>query len=161
MKLPIKISCIKTSIQFIKERNVSKNPLRNWQKATFLDGCTVWRVIADVNRQLDFPTEIASTRQPSDLVIWSVNSKQVIIAELMIPFEENIDWAHQRKLEKYEDLREQCVKNGWSRDIFPLEIGCRGFISNSTSTFLTKLRQSKHHPIKSGSFVRYCWGALG
>ena len=26
-----------------------------------------------------------------------------MIAELTIPFETNIDWAHQRKLEKYED----------------------------------------------------------
>ena len=28
------------------------------------------------------------------------------------PFEENFDSAHQRKLEKYEDLPEQCVRNG-------------------------------------------------
>ena len=60
----------------------------------------------------------------------------------MIPFEANIDWAHERKLEKYEDLHEQCVKNGWSTDIFPLEIRFQGFISNSTSMFLTKLRLS-------------------
>ena len=68
--------------------------------------------------------EITSTRQHPDLVIWSVNSKKVIIAELTIPFEANIDWEHQQKLEKYEDLHEQCIKNGWSTDIFPLEIGC-------------------------------------
>ena len=117
------------------------------------------------------------------------NSKIVIIAELTIPFETNIDWAHQRKLEKYEGLREQCTKNDWSTDIFPLEIGCRGFILNATSTFFTKIGltpakkreyikkdpkqdcnciwtdkafvQIKHHPIKSGSIVRYCWGTLG
>ena len=95
-----------------------------------------WRIIADVDWQLTFPTEITSTRQRPDLDIWSVNSKKVIIAELIIiPFKVNIDWVHQRKLEKYEDLWEQCVKNGWSTDIFPLEIGCQGFISNSTSTF--------------------------
>ena len=134
-----KISCIKTSVQFVKEGNVSKTPHRNRHKPTLLDGCTDWRVIADVDRQPAFTTEITSTRQRPDLVIWSVNSKKVIIAELTIPFEANIDWAHQRKLEKYEDLRELCIKNGWSTDIFPHEIGCRGFISTSTSTFLTKL----------------------
>ena len=68
------------------------------------------RVFAHVDRQLAFPTEITSTRQRPDLIIWSVNSKKVIIAKLTIPFETNIDWAHQRKLEKYEDLREQCTK---------------------------------------------------
>ena len=94
--------------------NISKTPHRNWHKPTLLDGCTDWHAIVDVDRQLAFPTEITSTRQRPDLVIWSVNSKKVIIAELTIPFETNIDWAHQPKLEKYEDLREQCIKNGWS-----------------------------------------------
>ena len=132
-----KISCIRRSIQFIKEGNVSKIPHRNRYNPTLLDGCTDWRVMGDKDRQLAFPTEITSTRQRPDLVIWSVNSKKIIIAELTITFEVNINWVHQRKLEKYENLREQCVKNGWSTDIFPLEIGCRGFISKSTSTFLT------------------------
>ena len=54
-------------------------------------------------------------------------------------FEENFNWAHQRKLEKYEDLREQCVRNGWIKNVFAIEVGCRGFIANSTSTFLTNL----------------------
>ena len=45
----------------------------------------------------------------------------------MVPFEENFDWAHQRKLEKYEDLREQCVRNACITNVFPIEVGCRGF----------------------------------
>ena len=70
------ISCI--NIQFVKEGNVSKTPHRNNRhKPTLLNGCTDWRVIADVNRQLAFPTEITSTCQRPDLVIWSVNSKKL------------------------------------------------------------------------------------
>ena len=111
-----KISCIKTNIQFVKEKNVSKTPHRSRHKPTLLDGCMDWRVIADVDRQLAFPMEITSTHQCPDLIIWSVNSKKVIITELTIPFEANINWGHQWKLEKYEDLREP--------DLFPLEIGC-------------------------------------
>ena len=146
------ISCIKTNIQFVKEGNVPKTLQRNNRhKPTLLDRRTDWRVIADVDRQLAFPTEITSTRQRPDLVIWSVNSKKVIIAELMIPFETNIDWAHQRKLEKYEDLREQCTKNDWSTDIFPLEIGCRGFILNANSRFLTKLGLT---PAKKREYIK-------
>ena len=67
------ISCVKTNIQFFKEVNVSKTPHRNRHKPTLLDGCTDWRVIADVDRQLAFPTEMTSTRQRPNLVIWSVN----------------------------------------------------------------------------------------
>ena len=51
----------------------------------------------------------------------------------------NFDWAYQYKLEKYEDLREQCVRNGWITNVFPIEVGCRGFITNSASVFLTNL----------------------
>ena len=57
----------------------------------------------------------------------------------MVPFEENFVWAHQRKLEKYEDLLEQCVKNGWIINVFPIEVGCGGFIAISTSVFFTNL----------------------
>ena len=89
------IPSIKTNIQFVKEGKFLKTPHRNNRhKPTLLDGCTYWGVIADVDRQLAFPTEITSTRQRPDLVIWSVNSKKVIITELTIPFETSIDWAH-------------------------------------------------------------------
>ena len=68
------IPSIKTNIQFVKEGNVSKTPHRyNRYKPTLLDGCTDWRIIADVDWQLAFPMEITSTRQHPDLVIWSVN----------------------------------------------------------------------------------------
>ena len=141
-----------TSIQFVKEGNVSKTPQRNNRhKPTLLDSCTDWHVIADVDPQLAFPTKITLSRQRPDLVIWSVNSKKVIIAELTIPFEANIDWVHQRKLEKYEDLHEQCIKNDCSTDLFPLEIGFQGFISNSTSTFLIKLELS---PAEKREYVK-------
>ena len=122
--------------------NVSKTPHRNRLKPTLLDGCMDWCVIVDVVRQLAFAMEITSTCKHPDLVIWSVNSKKVIIADITIPFKANINWVHHDKLEKYEDLHEQCVKNGWLTDIFRLEIECRGFNLNSTSTFLTKLRLS-------------------
>ena len=70
-------------------------------------------VIVDVDRQLAFLTEITSTHQHPDLVIGQLIQKKVIIAELTIPFEVNIDWVRQQNL----------------------DIGCRGLISNSTSTF--------------------------
>ena len=59
-----------------------------------------------------FPTEIALMTQHPDIVIWSVRLKKVFIIELIVAFEENFDWVHQHKLEKYEDLQEQCIRNG-------------------------------------------------
>ena len=57
----------------------------------------------------------------------------------MVTFEEIFDWAHQCKLEKYEDLCEQCVRNGEITNVFPIEVGCIGSIANSTSVFLSNL----------------------
>ena len=109
------------------------------RKPSLLEGCTDWHVATDLKHNFIFPIEIALTTKRPDIVIWSVKAKKVFVIELTVPFEENFDWAHQRKLEKYEDLREQCVINGWLTNIFPIEVGCRGFIANSASVFLINL----------------------
>ena len=117
-----------------------KTPHKNRHKPTLLDGCTDWPVITDIDWQLTFLTEITATCQHPDLIIWSINSKKVITAELTITFRFNIDWTYQCYLEMYEDLREQCIKNGWSTDVFPLEIvkvlfKLNLYIVNQTQTF--------------------------
>ena len=66
------------------------------------------------------------TKHP-DIVILSIKAKKFSLL------------THQRKLEKYEDQQEQCVRNGLITNVFPIEVGCRGFIANSTSVFLTNL----------------------
>ena len=55
-------------------------------------------------------------------MIWSVELKKVFVIELTAPFEETFNWAHQRELEKYEDLREQCVRNGWITNVLPIKV---------------------------------------
>ena len=104
------------------------------RKPSLLEGCTDWHVTTNLKHNFIFPTEIALTTKCPDIVIWSVKEKSSCY--WVDPFEENFDWAHQRKLEKYEDLQEQCVKNGWIINVLPIEVGCRGFIANSTSIFL-------------------------
>ena len=103
-------------------------------KPSLLEGLMDWHIATDLKHNFIFPTE----KRP-DIVIWCHKTKKVFVIELMVPYEENFDWAHQRKLEKYEDLQEQCVRNGWITNEFPIKVGCRGFIANSTSVFLTNL----------------------
>ena len=73
------------------------------------------------------------------IVIWSVKAKIVFVIKLTVTFEENFDWTHQRKLEKSEDQREQCARNGWITNVFPIEVRSRDFIANSTSVSLSNL----------------------
>ena len=89
------------AIQFVKEGNISKIACENMQKPSLLEGS---HVATDLRHNFIFPTEIALTTKRPDIVIWSVKAKKVFVIELMVPYEENFDWAHQHKLEKYEDL---------------------------------------------------------
>ncbi len=41
-----------------------------------------------------------------DIVVWSEVAKEGIIGELTVPWEDNIDEAHERKMAKYSDLSE-------------------------------------------------------
>ena len=123
------------TIQFVREGNISKLA----SKPSLLEGCTDWHVVTDLKHNFIFPTEIALTTKRPDIVIWSVKVKKGFRYWVNGSFEENFDWAHQRKLKKYEDLREQCVRNGWITNVFPIEVGYKGFIANSTSVFLTNL----------------------
>ena len=109
------------------------------RKPSLLEGGTDWHVATDLKHKFIFPTEIALSTKRPDIVIWSVKAKKFFVIELTVLFEENFDWAHQRKLEKYENLLEQCVRNGWITNVLPIEVGCRGFIANSSSAFLTNI----------------------
>ena len=71
-----------------------------------------WYVIAYLEPRFLFPTEIELTTQCHDIVLFSVKLKKKFVIELMVPFEESFVRLHQRKLEKYENLQEQCVRNG-------------------------------------------------
>ena len=73
-----------------------ENFTKNRYRSSLCDGCT------DLQHQLEFPTEITSTTQ------WFRNH----LVELTVPFEENINRAHEYKSEKYEDLQEQHIRNG-------------------------------------------------
>ena len=88
---------INRAIQFVKERNISNLSHKNMRKLSLLEGCPDWHVATDLKDNFIFPTKIALTTKRSDIVIWSVKVKKVFIIELTVHFEENFDWAHQRK----------------------------------------------------------------
>ena len=96
----------------IFEGNISKLLCKNMHRS-LLDSCTDQQFAIDLEHHFVFPTEIALMTQHPDIVIWSIKLEEVFIIELTILFDENFDWAHPHKLEKYEDLQEQCIRNGW------------------------------------------------
>ena len=68
--------------------------------------------------------------------MWSDTLRSVILAELTVPWEANVEWAHERKASKYHDLKNQIEDNGWKCHVYPVEVGCHGFVGQSTVKFL-------------------------
>lgn len=63
--------------------------------------------------------------------MWSSVDKRVIVIELTIPWEENITAALERKHLKYSKLAAECQDAGWNAEAYPVEVGCRGFVSRA------------------------------
>ncbi|XP_072048571.1 uncharacterized protein [Amphiura filiformis] len=59
-------------------------------------------------RTLQYILSACTPALASDIVIWSEAGKEEIIGELTVPWEDNIDEAHERKLTKYSELRAEC-----------------------------------------------------
>ena len=93
-----------------------------------------WAVAADLEgRERFFP--IQTSKRP-DLVIWCAEEKLVHLIELTVPYEDNIQDAHERKEARYEELVNECEEAGWHVEYFPVEVGCRGFIAPSLRKWL-------------------------
>ncbi|XP_049337547.1 uncharacterized protein LOC125802987 [Astyanax mexicanus] len=90
-----------------------------------------WQLKADLGRQLKFPEHIARTSLRPDLVLTSESTKQVVLLELTVPWEDRLEEAHERKKAKYLELVETCRDNGWRTRCEPIEVGCRGFLGQS------------------------------
>ena len=98
-----------------------------------------WELLADLGTRLKFPEEVTSTNLRPDIVLLSRRTKQLAIVELTVPWETRMEEAHERKLTKYQQLVWECKDKGWKAWNFPVEIGCRGFASNSLWRALGRL----------------------
>jgi len=85
-----------------------------------------WELLVDL-----FPPEITSTTRHPDMVLWSKKAHTGVIIELTIPWEENIEAAHERKMLKYQELTSDCREKGWKTWCMAIEVGCRGFAGQS------------------------------
>lgn len=90
-----------------------------------------WQLKVDLGRQLKFPENIAVTTLRPDMVLVSETSRQVVLLELTVPWEDRMEEAFERKRAKYEELAGECRSRGWRTRCNPIEVGCRGFVGQS------------------------------
>ena len=75
----------------------SKQP-QTKNKVTLLSSAPDWQLLVDLERQTKFPAHIVETKLRPDIVMFSNSTKKVIIWKLSVPFEENMEFTHERKI---------------------------------------------------------------
>ena len=116
-------------IKFVKPGQGSQSKSR--KSFGLLDKARDWVILADIGDcNLIFPSEIFSTSERPDIVIFSISTKTVILIENTSGCEENNSENHSFKTNKYRDLIDAIRANGWVCHLFAIEVGARGF--NST-----------------------------
>lgn len=113
--------------QYIKFLRAGETSVPQTTAKGILSTADDWEMRADLQRQLKFPEEIATTTCRPDVVLWSKATKQVALVELTVPWEERMEEAHEFKRKKYQALILDCQQNGWKAWNLPVEVGCRGF----------------------------------
>ncbi|MGH0144990.1 UNVERIFIED_CONTAM: hypothetical protein FKN15_057550 [Acipenser sinensis] len=93
-------------------------------------------MLADVGQRLVFPPEIATTNLQPGIVLWSGSARLVHLVVLTVPWEDAVDEAYERKKLQYTQLAAEAERRGWRVQVYPVEVGCRGFVAHSTTWFL-------------------------
>ena len=124
-------------INFVKAGEKIQRERR--EKTNLLSSADDWQLIVDLETQLKFPRHTAVTSLRPDLILHSDNTKQCIIWELTVSWEEHITLANERKRFKYQELVEQYQQKSWKIHYDPGEVGCRGFAGQSLGRALAKI----------------------
>ena len=98
-------------IHFVKAGSSKQSQTKN--KIMLLSSAPDWQLLVDLERQTKFPVHIVVTKLRPDIVMFSNSTKKVIMWELSVPWEENMESMHKKKIAKFEPLIEQCRVNGW------------------------------------------------
>ena len=97
----------KETIQFVrageKKKPTCKRPTR-----CVLSSASDWQLMVDLGCRLRLPEHTVISSLLPDMVLFSNSTKQVILWELTVPWEENMEVAHLHKTNKYQELVEDC-----------------------------------------------------
>ena len=151
--LPMRASTSITALStFVREGQKRPNHPPLQSEVGQLTRARDWKMLVDIGQQLVFPAEIAATTLRPDLLLWSPSLKSVYITELTVPWENSVEEAYERKKLRYTELAADAQQRGWKAKVYPVEVGCRGFVASSTIKLLKDLGihgQALRHTVRS------------
>ena len=100
--------------------------------------------IYQVDRSVDLPSHPKSLlhQHAPDLVIHYSDANVIKIIELTVPFETNIEKEHTFKTNKYATLIQDIKDKQISSELTCVEVGCRGYVSESNKIRITTILKS-------------------
>ena len=101
-------------------------------------------MLGDQDGTFSFPPYIGFIELEPDITIFSNKLKRVILIELTCPCEKNMEAWHIAKINKYMLLKSVIENNGWSVDLFAVEVGGRGHCSMSVFHCFKSLGLTNH-----------------
>ena len=96
-------------------------------------------MLCDKKSSLVVPVFLAVTTLRPDIIIYSSQTRVVIIIELTSPCEENFEDRHKQKVDKYFSLCEAMRFNKWTVHFFAIEVGARGYCAANVRSCFRKL----------------------
>ena len=127
-----------SEINFVKEGTYV--PLRKKKPVTgILHKGDDWKLLVDLDPPLVVPPCLAITSKRPDIVLFSRSSRICVIIELTSPCEENFEVWHKKKINSYFPLCTAIRENGWVVHFFAVEVGARGYCSESVRCCLHQL----------------------
>ncbi|GAA6088928.1 uncharacterized protein LOC109140547, partial [Tachysurus ichikawai] len=101
----------KQTISFIR---AGEKPERSARVTSgLLNTAQDWQLKVDLCRQLKFPQHVVNTTLRPDIVLVSEATKNLVMLELTVPWEDRMEEAFERKRAKYEGLVNDCHNQGW------------------------------------------------
>ncbi|XP_072047239.1 uncharacterized protein [Amphiura filiformis] len=85
------------------------------------------------------PPNILPTAQRPDIIIINNTKKSVHVIELTVPFETNIQKAHDTKMSRYENLHSDIKQEGFKCHLNCIEIGSRGLVTADNTERLSEV----------------------
>jgi hypothetical protein len=99
------------------------------------------------------PCDVVVTNLRPDMVLVNRRLRALVLMELTVPWETRMQAAHERKLLRYAELKDECEDRGWRTEVFAVEVGCRGFTGWSLRQWLKRVGVSGK---KMAAVVRRC-----
>ena len=127
-----------SSIKFVKQGHSKQG--RTKKSFGLLEKARDWILLADIGAcKLLFPSEIFSTSERPDIVLYSKSTTTVILIENTSGCEENMSERHTYKVNHYNDLVNAIEANGWVCHFFAIEVCARGYNSSHVPFCLKSL----------------------